>query len=167
MTFFKNFKDIPQFFDRHNLLFYFFVAVPLGFFVFLYLGNKAALENNFLIKDGLYYYKMSLVIIALIEMLVAEFMSKGMLKRVRQDATLNDKLHRYLMASLIRYIGYFSAAVFMLLGLFVFMEGIFAATYVVVLFLISLIRPTKPRMIKSGIFSKEEIEVIENDGVVK
>ncbi len=167
MNFFKKFKDIPQFFDRHNLVFYFFVAVPLGFFVFIYLKNKAILENNFLIEDGLYYYKMSLIIIALVEMLVAEFMSKGMLKRVRADLSMNDKLARYLMASLIRYVGYFSAAVFMLLGLFVFMEGIFAATYIVVLFLISLIRPTKPRMIKSGIFSKEEIQVIENDGVVK
>ncbi len=162
----KNFRSITDYFNMLNMIYYILVGIPLVLFLFIYLNQKETLTTHGFLQDQHLYFKLAVVLMGIADVITGEQIFKNKMKRDFSQFLLQSKLHFYFQASLIRYAGYFIASVVTVVVFYFFVEGIFVALYMIVLFSFSLIRPTKKRIIAINIFTEEEINTINKEDII-
>ncbi len=159
----KKFKEVTDYLNMLNMMYYVEVGLPLVLFLAIYLNNKELLSANGFLGFQQVVIKSVICLGVIASILIGESIFKRRLKVDFSQSFLESKLHSYFQASIIRYSAYFIGALMAISGMFYFMEGAFVGMYMVALFAVSMIRPTKKRIIATKIFTEEEVEVINNE----
>ncbi len=162
----KKFRSVTDYLNMLNMAYYVEVGIPLVLFLAIYLRNKALLSTHGFIKldDMLVKGLILVLIVGLI--LIGESIYRKRLKVDFSQFFLQSKLHVFFQASLLRYSAYFGASIVGILGLFYFMEGVFVGMYMVTLFAVSILRPTKKRIIATRIFNEKEIDILKSEDII-
>lgn len=143
-------KDTPEVYhQRMSTAFHTMIALPLAIFVYLFLEKK---HNDLapVIKEVTYMYLIdygfTLLSIGLTYLTYSKF-RKG-LSAINRDDPLKQRFEIYSRLTTNAYLFIGVAFALLVLGLFLTTSAIFIVNYVILLFLLSLQRPTPDKYIK-------------------
>lgn len=162
----KKFRSVTDYLNMLNMVYYIDVAVPLVIFLVIYLGNKDNLSINGFLQPEALFVKGLIAVLLLAVIIGGEVTYKRKLSRDFSQLLLQSKLHIYFQASFIRYAAYLVGSLIAIAGLFGYMEGFFVAMYMVILFAVSMLRPTKKKIIGVGIFNEQEISALKKEDII-
>lgn len=156
-----NFKTPEAFHQKMSFVFHAMIALPLAFFVYLFLE----IRNNGLepiIKEvpSAQVLTIILPVLAMVEVVVGNIIFKKRIALLEMEELLKNKLSNYFQYSVVFYGFILSACVLLVLGLYLTTSAVFIITYVVVLFWMSLNRPTPQKYITDLRLKKEYRDIM-------
>lgn len=158
-----DFKNFEEYQSKLGLVFHGTLAVPLLPFAFIFLEIKNRGYQG-LIEPGMMANVINYAVALVSGLLVAQGFT--MLKRKVAEAeemkTLKEKLQLYYSAAVPLYILVGFACLLLAMALWVTTGGVIVVAFVIVLFVMSLNRPTPARYTKILKLSKEEKDIMVN-----
>ncbi|MEO0552494.1 MAG: hypothetical protein AAF149_04815 [Bacteroidota bacterium] len=143
-------KNTPEIYhQRMSTAFHTMIALPLALFVYLFLEKK---HNNLapIIEDSIVVYLVdygfTLVALGFTYMAYSKFRKR--LNAINRDDPLKQRFEIYSRLTTNAYLFIGVAFALLVLGLFLTTSAIFIVNYVILLFLLSLQRPTPDKYIK-------------------
>lgn len=153
---------IKPYIEQLNLIYYSLLSLPLLLFPIVYLPIKDSTTSTFDQAPAALYGLAALLLIMVI--LFGRRLFRQNLSVIRIEQALQYKLRAYRKALLIFYLlGMVSCLVSVGLLLFT-RHQLFVATYPVLLFILSLYRPTVERMKKEVPLTEKDLSVIHDQG---
>ena len=158
-----DFKNFDEYQSKLGLVFHGTLAIPLLPFAILFLEIKNRGYHG-IIEPGLLANAINYAIPFLSGLLVAQGFSilKRKVRQVEEMNTLKEKLMLYYSAAVPLYIYVSVACLFLAIALWVTTAGIVIVAFVIILFVMSLNRPTTARYVKILKLDKEEKDIIMN-----
>lgn len=156
------FKNIREFLDKINTIYYAIVALPLVLFLLVYLrmmgdgGHRPVLNNN----NVVLLIQIFIGLIFLAGIFLAYFIYRKNTAEARLTGVLRKKLERYYASLLIKNSILAGVSLFLVLAMFLTGNNFFVIMYLVTLVIISLNRPSPFSMIKDLKLNKEEQEIL-------
>lgn len=159
------FKSPESFHNKLGFVFHAMLALPLAVFVYLFLELRhrelqPALDNNATIFILTYL----LPVLGAGVMIGGYLMFKKNLKDVNDKDSLRDKLDAYYSLSLKLYVFIGLASLIFVGGLYLTTSAVFILFYVLLLFFMSLNRPTPQKYVNDLRLTEAEREVILHKG---
>ncbi|MBL6448345.1 hypothetical protein JMN32_18675 [Fulvivirga sp. 29W222] len=160
-----SFKSPESFHNKLGFVFHAMLALPLAAFVYLFLELRhrelqPALDNNAIVFILTYL----LPVLGVAAVVGGYFMFKKELKTVNLKGALRYKLEAYYIASLKLYGLIELGSVIFVVGLYLTTSAVFVLFYVLLLFFMSLNRPTPQKYIGDLRLTEGEREVILHKG---
>ncbi|MEM7109051.1 MAG: hypothetical protein AAF519_12560 [Bacteroidota bacterium] len=143
-------KNTPEIYhQRMSSAFHTMIALPLAFFVYLFLEKKHNDLTPMIADNMLVYfidYGFTLFAIGLTYLAYLKF--RNGLKRINRDNRLRERFDIYSRLSMRAYLFLGLAFSILVSGLLLTTSAIFIVDYVILLFLLSLQRPTPDKYIR-------------------
>lgn len=155
-----DFKTPEDFHQKLSLLFHGLIALPLAVFVYLFLEIK---HNNLPgIIDGSLAKAVNFTfnILAVALTVFAYYRFKKSLQRIRVDRPMKKKLEIYFSYAVSFFVLVTISSVLFVAGLYLTTSAVFIVGYVVLLFLLSLSRPTHQKYVRNLPLKEEERNAI-------
>ena len=148
--------------DRINLVYYALISVPILLFAIVYLNyyrDKLLIPMDKPLAAGYILIAIGCVIFAA----VGYYQYREKLKRLIEEKLLRDKLNQWYQALLGNYwlMGVLSSVA--VVALYTSKSQVFVACYALLLFLVSLLRPTQQRLIRELRLKSEQLKSIEKN----
>ncbi|MDH3710896.1 MAG: hypothetical protein OER04_13460 [Cyclobacteriaceae bacterium] len=147
--------------ERLNILFYAMVGLPMLLFAWIYLPIKDMLswqESQAILPLGYGSYVMAMILAA--AAIWALRIPKNKFKQVQQTWSLNHKLQFYTKAYSKPFLSVMLLSLWSVVLLYLTRSQLFVVVYALLLFLVSLYRPSFQRICGHLHLSKEEQSVI-------
>lgn len=159
-------KESPEsYHQKLSLYFHGMIALPLAFFVYLFLEMRHN-ELNPVLQHSLWSkvvnFSFTLIAAAIVIFTYQQF-KKGVF-RAREQTDLLQKMTAYLDANVRAYLLAGLTFTILVTGLWLTTSAIFIVDYVLLLFLLSLHRPTPVKYVKDLSLSGKSKEIILNKG---
>lgn len=154
-------KSPEEFHNKLGFIFHALLALPLAVFVYLFLEIRHRNLQPALNNDS-YMSLLTIVlpIIATVAVGVGYYLYRQDQKVVNAQQRLQDKLSVYYEISVKFYAFIAVAAVLVVIGLYLTISPIFTVAYVLLLFLMSLNRPSIRKYVRDIKLTKEEKDII-------
>lgn len=158
-----DFKNFEEYQSKLGLVFHGTLAVPLLPFAILFLEVKNRGYQG-MIEPGMAANIINYAVAMVSGLLVAQGFNvlKRKIYRVEELNTLKAKLQLYYSAAVPLYILVGVACLFLAVALWITTGGVVIVAFVIVLFVMSLNRPTPARYVKILKLNKEEKDIIIN-----
>lgn len=148
--FYRMSRNTPEIYhQKMSAAFHTMIALPLAFFVYLFLEKK---HNDLapLIEEGnlTYLIDFGLTLISVILTFLAYTRFRKGLQQINRDNSLRARFKLYVHLTVKAYLSLGITFVLLVTGLFVTTSAIFIVDYVVLLFLLSLHRPTPDKYVR-------------------
>lgn len=155
------FKTPEDFHNRLGFIFHAILAVPLAAFVYLFLeiknrGMEPGLQNGqdaWLIIAGL-------ATVSFIAVFLSYRHFRKRLRSVQQLENLREKLPPYFTQLLKFYAVIEGSSLLMILGLYLTTSSVFIVSYMFLLLVLSINRPTPQKYVKDLNLTKEESDIV-------
>lgn len=158
-------KSPENFHNKLAFVFHAMLALPLAAFVYLFLEIKHSSLEPVINDDGLVSildYVLPFISLGIVT--VGFFRFKKRLQEINVKESMESRLADYFHGSMLFYICIEAASIILVAGLYLTTSAIFIVGYVLVLFLMSLHRPTPQKYVKDLRLTKKERDVILNKG---
>lgn len=158
-------KSPESFHNKLAFVFHAMLALPLAVFVYLFLEIKHD-DLEPVISDGYFINILNYVLpfLALGIVTAGYLIFKKRLQQISANESIQARLAEYFHGSMVFYVCIEAASIMLVTGLYLTTSAIFIVGYVLVLFLMSLHRPTPQKYVKDLRLTKKEREVILKKG---
>ncbi|ELR69594.1 hypothetical protein C900_04819 [Fulvivirga imtechensis AK7] len=159
------FKTSEDFHNKLGFIFHAMLALPLAVFVYLFLEIRHRALEPVLTHGGLVdILRYLLPVVAAMIVAGAYYWFKKQLLVVNSQHFLQERLSLYFKNSILFYVFIELASVILVGGLYLTTSAIFIVGYVLLLFLMSLNRPTPQKYVSDIRLSKAERDIILHKG---